>query len=314
VGQRLKPFHDDIAAQVKSAPGKRLKNGRLHFRHLAEEPYHELCAAAEAGKPGPVAMLSHLNSQLRLRGIDLLVLPIPHKEEVHAGEFSALAPADGVFLSGRQRFLRQLLERDVEVIDLAPPLRAARREFKWLFFDADDYHPLNGTVEVAAREAARRIERYGFPSLPGYQPLRSTTRQDEIVIGRDAAGLRAGARYPASIVEIAGGGCFVRGGKTLASPLVLMGDSITLSPMESGETANLRAHLAQATGVVPDHLTSMGGSAQAMRHLAREGAHFLADRAVLVFAFAPTRLFGSISSLGEGQGWDLVNLPPLVLE
>lgn len=311
---RLRAFHRDLQRQLATSPTGRLNSGRFHFRSMTEHSYRELCDDMDAGKPGPLPMLSNLNRQLRLRGIDLIVVPIPHKEEVHADEFSSLAPADGIFLANRLRFLRQLLDADIEVVDLVPALREARREFDWLFYDADDFHPADGAIQVAAREVARRLERYDFRSAAGYVPLQSRLTAAEFTITDAAGGMKIGARYPATVVEMLGGGRVLRENKERNSPLVLMGDSVTIVPPQFGDKATIRAHLAHLTGIVPDHLTSMGGSAQAMRHLAREGGHFLSDRAALVFVFAPTRLFGYLSKTGEGAGWDLVNLPPLRFE
>lgn len=311
---RLHAFHRDLRRQLAASPTSRIDSGKFHFRSMTEHSYRELCDDMDAGRAGPLPMLSNLNEQLRLRGIDLIVVPIPHKEEVHADEFSNLAPADGVFLANRQRFLRQLLDADIEVADLVPALRQARSEFEWLFYDADDFHPADGAIQVAAREVARRLERYDFRNVSGYEPLQSRLTLDEFNITDPAGGMKLGAEYPATVVEMLGGGRIVREGKECNSPLVLMGDSVTIVPPQFGDKATIRAHLAHHTGVIPDHLTSMGGSAQAMRHLAREGGHFLADRTVLVFIFAPTRLFGYLSKTGEGTGWDLVNLPPLRFE
>lgn len=311
---RLRAFHRDLQRQLAASPTGRLDSGRFHFRSMTEHSYRELCDDMDAGKPGPLPMLSNLNEQLRLRGIDLIVAPIPHKEEVHADEFSSLAPADGIFLANRLRFLRQLLDADIEVIDLVPALRQARQEFDWLFYDADDFHPADGAIQVAAREVARRLDRYDFRKAAGHVPLQSRLKVDEFTITDAAGGMKIGARYPATVVELLGGGRILRENAECNSPLVLMGDSVTIVPPQFGDQATIRAHLAHLTGIIPDHLTSMGGSAQAMRHLAREGGHFLSDRAALVFVFAPTRLFGYLSKTGEGAGWDLVNLPPLRFE
>ena len=86
----------------------------------------------------------------------------------------------------------------------------------------------------------------------------------------------------------------------LPSPLVLMGDSMTITPIVPDAPQNLVAHLTHACKLKPDLLTSLGSSAQAGRLLAREGGDFLANRLVLVFTFAPSRLFGSMSRVEQG--------------
>jgi hypothetical protein len=145
--------------------------------------------------------------------------------------------------------------------------------------------------------------------------MESRTRPSEFVVQADGSGMKKGTRYPATAVDFLGGGYFKGTYGELPSPVVLMGDSVTLFPANHTDEQNLRAHLAHHCGVKLEHLTSMGGSAQAGRLLAREGGDFLADRWVVVFAFAPTRLFGSVSKVSGGkEGWDLVDQPPLKLE
>jgi hypothetical protein len=133
---------------------------------MEEEAYAELFDRGEQGKPGPLAMLQNLNMQLRQRGIDLIVAPVPRKEVVHADRFSKLAPADGIYLANRQRFLKQLLDADVEVLDFVPGYQKARDQHEWFFYDAEDFHPVDGGIQVQAREIAARLERYEFESGP----------------------------------------------------------------------------------------------------------------------------------------------------
>lgn len=311
----LAPFHDALRVKVAEHPDPGALQGRYHFDELEERDYAALCERGEKGLPGPLAMLRSLNIQLRARGIDLIVAPIPKKELVHAEVFSRLAPTDGIYCAHRQRFLLQLLESDIEVIDLVPAFQEAHRRGEWVFFDAEDFHPADGGIQAAARAIAGRLERYGFQQMPGYVPLESRARPAEFVVSFDGGGMKAGTRYPATAVDILAGG-HVRGPDgPLPSPLVLMGDSVTVFPTSREHPQNLVVHLARASGLKPDHLTSMGSSAQAARLLAREGGDFLADRWVVVFAFAPTRLFGSLSRVSGGkEGWDLVDLPPLKLQ
>lgn len=313
--EKLRPFHAELQAKVDAPPAGHAREGHHYFEVIEEDAYAELCERGEQGKPGPLAMLQNLNMQLRQRGIDLIVAPVPRKEVVHADRFSDLAPADGIYLANRQRFLKQLLDADVEVIDFVPGYQKARDQHQWFFYDAEDFHPADGGIQVQAQEIAARLERYEFRKWPSYVPMVSRTRPSEFVVPMDGSGMKKGARYPATAVDFFGGGIFKGREGELPSPIVLMGDSVTLFPANHADEQNLRAHLARLCGVKLEHLTSMGGSAQAGRLLAREGGDFLAERWVVVFAFAPTRLFGSLSKVSGGkEGWDLVDLPPLKFE
>lgn len=310
--ERLAPFHAELRAKIEAPPAGQAREGNFYLEELEEKAYAELCEKGEQGKPGPLAMLIHLNTQLRQRGIDLIVAPVPRKEVVHAEQFSSLAPADGMYVANRQRFLKQLLDADVEVIDFVPAYQRARDQHEWFFYDASDFHPADGGIQVQAREITARLARYQFRQMPGYVPLISRTRPSEFVVPFDGSGMKKGTRYPATAVDFVKGGHFEGSHGTLPSPIVLMGDSVTVFPNNHADEQNLRAHLTHLCGVKLEHLTSLGGSSQAGRLLAREGGDFLADRWVVVFAFAPTRLFGSRSSISGGkEGWDLVDLPPL---
>ena len=114
--------------------------------------------------------------------IDLIVAPVPRKEVVHADRFSDLAPADGIYLANRQRFLKQLLDADVEVIDFVPGYQKARDQHQWFFYDAEDFHPADGGIQVQAQEIATRLERYEFRKWPSYVPMVSRTRPSEFVV------------------------------------------------------------------------------------------------------------------------------------
>ena len=50
-----------------------------------------------------------------------------------------------------------------------------------------------------------------------------------------------------------------------------------------------------------------------MQLLAREGQNYLKGRRVLIFVFAPNRLFGQDAGK-DGESWNLVDLPPISLD
>ncbi|MEI6534801.1 MAG: hypothetical protein WCN98_05630, partial [Verrucomicrobiaceae bacterium] len=100
------------------------------------------------------------------------------------------------------------------------------------------------------------------------------------------------------------------------SPVIIMGDSYTVIPtpyMPGGPGAAIPMHIAYRIGMVPDQLSSMGGSDKAMKMLAREGGDYLAGRRVVVFIFSPQRMLGNDHGR-DGNTWNLTDLPPLMLE
>jgi hypothetical protein len=312
--QELDPFFADLRQQVEQSPDKELRKGKLYFESLHDDNYLEICEQIDSGSPGPFSMLKGLSQQLRERGIDLVVAPLPFKEDVNAGHFSNLAPEDGVFVPHRQKFLLHLLEADVEVLDLVPSLLQGLDRFPYVFYDGPDAHPADGAIRISAHAVAERLKRYDFQSMPGYQTLEFKTEDSEFVIQKTAAGFVAGSRYPATVVDITAGGFFETKGERRPSPIVLIGDSVTLVPMQLNGTASFPIHLAKDCGLEADPLFNLGGSSQAMHHIARAGKNFLSNRWVMVFYFSPNRLMGKKSSMGDRGAWNLIDLPPLMLE
>ena len=83
----------------------------------------------------------------------------------------------------------------------------------------------------------------------------------------------------------------------------------TLRPMH--QSAAVPMHLARLIGEVPNQLSSLGSSDQAMHLLAREGSEFLVNRCALVFVFAPTKLDGDSGPPTARRPWNWVDLPPI---
>ena len=305
----LDPFYTDLETKTDAAAKGQLIQGHFGFHRLPLRKYKGLCEDGKAGVAGPLTMLKSMNEQLRQRGIDLIVVPFPTKEDVDADVFSNLAPADGWYEPYREQFMLLMLQADIEVIDLVPALRAERAHFPFLFYDYGDDHPADGAIQVAATEIAKRLQRYDLRE--GAPPLDLHLEPAEVE-RNGGAGLM---HYPATRVV-------TQDGKPLftpdnsGSPVIIMGDSYTRIPhryLAGGDGCAMPMHLAYKIGILPDSLAQMGGSNQAMRLLAREGGNYLAHRRVLVFVFAHTRLFGALAT-GDSGSWDLTSLPPLKLE
>jgi len=311
--EKIQPFYEDLCHQGDQAPHRELFKGNFEYTELIRGNYKKLCNAGDAGSPGPLMMLSSLNKQLRARGIDLIVVPFPTKEDVSAEQFSPLAPKDGWFEPYRQKFLLQLLEADIEVIDLVQPLRAARSRFPYVFYNDDDEHPADGAIQVAAEEITKRLQRY---ELKGKDGKRLDLHLKPVEVQKPTN--RGLLKFPATQVAMADEKPLVVP-ESSGSPVIIMGDSYTRIPhryLEGGDGCAIPMHLAYHLGVMPDNLIRMGSSDQAMRLLAREGGDYLGHRCAVVFVFAYTRLFGTVASNKEHKEdtWDMVSLPPLKLD
>jgi hypothetical protein len=107
-----------------------------------------------------------LSRQLKVKGINLIFAMTPASIEVFPEKFVDLAgliPADGIVTPYRRKFLHQLAEAGVEVIDLVDVLRNAKSRP-----DADqltlknDAHLSNLGIVLAAEAISERLSRYDF--------------------------------------------------------------------------------------------------------------------------------------------------------
>lgn len=306
---KVRPMSVELRDRAKASPDRCLVKGPLLFERIRDSYFKQLLEEPPPAGTGPIASLISMNRQLRERGIDLIVVPFPWKEDVHAEEFSDLAPKDGWLLPYREKFMLQLLEADIEVVELIPALRAARQRFPWVFYDARDQHPADGGIQVAAEEIAKRVSRYDLTPQGGSAPLKLELRPAEIT----KEGFRGMSQYPATRV-------FKSDGEPLdieadtGSPILIIGDSYTVMPAyykPGGSNAGISFHLAQRLGgVVPDQLSRMGTTGNIMKMLAEQGGSFLAGRRVVVFIFSPNRLFNAEYVNGT-DSWKPIELPPL---
>jgi hypothetical protein len=251
-----------------------------------------------------IAMLVRLREELARRGTDLVVVPIPWKEEVIAPLFADGIPDDGVLVPDRVALLEALLRADVETVDLFPPWRAGVLAGEPVFFEAVDIHPADRGVQIAAHAIALRLERYRFGRAASFVTRRTTFSPPETertfpkgsvleatqVLREDGGSLGDGADSPVLAI----GDCFVFGAGSWGAP-------------DSGPVA----HLARELGFVPASLAQSGGASHIMVMLARKGPAFLEGRRVAVYLAFVQYFF--VPSWHEEPGspyqWTIVPLP-----
>lgn len=214
----------------------------------------------------PLPRMVELKQYLDSLNIQLLVVPVPVKEEIYADKLVPGTPADlCVNVNGRE-FIREMLEAGIDVLDLYPALMAARAgdEPPHYSYQRYDTHWALPGMLAAMEQLATRVTQYSWYAESGAQPgslvMRDTTvlREGDLVAHLPDA---EKSKYPADTLvgmKIFKGDKAYKGGRN--APILLMGDSFTgvfeSVDQKSGGPGSL---LAYATGLDVQVATSWGG-------------------------------------------------------
>jgi len=137
-------------------------------------------------QPDPVAAIVHFRDQLALRGIDLLIVPIPVKGGIEPENF-----VDGSFTRplrnrGWSSFVSQLEEQNVRLFDVGPVLVDYSRRHGGAFLRTDT-HWLSGAMEDMAQRLAEYIDT-AYPHLSGREN-EFKLRAEDVIGSGDIAGM-----------------------------------------------------------------------------------------------------------------------------
>jgi alginate O-acetyltransferase complex protein AlgJ len=259
---------------------------------------------ANRGKPAdPLPAILDFHRQLKERGIELVLMPVPPKAAIYPDKFSAAAAVTIASAPYLRAFYDELRANGIGVLDLTPVFIANREHARGPVFCKTDSHWSGVGCMLAAQAVAEQIK----AKLP-QQARREYANdwKDVAITGDLAALLPADATKPAPekialrmIAEKAGGGA-VKADPN--SPLLVMGDSHTLVFNEFlAQRAGLIDQLAAELGFAPDLIGTRGSGATAVRislyRKARSDAGYLAKKKVIVWCFAAREFTES------DQGW-----------
>jgi len=240
----------------------------------------------------PLPAILAFRDQLRAAGVELLVVPVPPKAALAPGALAGIA--EGAGAAGRldaasAEFYALLEAQGVQVLDLQPLLGALPGPGGG--YCRTDTHWCAPAIELAAARIAERARREGWYGAVAKQRFVSERREIEIEgdlarelgelpVRRERVALRFVSRAgtPPAAVE-----------PSRASPLVLLGDSLSLVFHEGGDLhargAGLPDQLALELGFPVDLVAARGsGETTARLSLARRGD--LAGKKLVVWCFA----------------------------
>jgi alginate O-acetyltransferase complex protein AlgJ len=214
----------------------------------------------------PLPRLLELKHYLDSIGVQLLVVPVPVKEEIYGERLVAGTPADLCVNPAGREFTREMLAAGLDVLDIYPALMAAKAgdEPPHFSYQRYDTHWSLPGMLAAMEQLAARVTQYSWYGDAGAKPgslnMQETTtlREGDLVAHLPDA---EKAKYPADTLpamKIFNGAEPYKGGKN--APILLMGDSFTgvfeSVDQKSGGPGSL---LAYATGLDVQVLTSWGG-------------------------------------------------------
>jgi hypothetical protein len=215
----------------------------------------------------PIEAIVEFDRQLAARGIELLVVLLPTRLEIHP-ELVMDAPATGFagLGSGTQRFVAELAREGVDAISLTQRFVAARHGEPGegaLYLEHDPHLTPRG-YELAARATAERLR-----ELPGFVP-------GSLVEGRDFAVVPAEFGYQpgeslmkrGAVVETVRGSTLRNGSAIVdlsdpAAPLVVLGDSH--ARLHSFTACDYVSQVARFAAQKVDFVKADGGAADTVR-------------------------------------------------
>lgn len=257
-----------------------------------------------AASADPIPAITDFQRQLRERGIELLLVPVPPRATVYPEKLVAKAPPSGAEAAPYlQSFYEELRGRGVDVLDLTSLFVQHREHARGPVFCRTDSHWSGVGCMLAAQAIAERVQ----SKIAASARKEYATDWKEVSITGDLAGLVASGSAKATteriavrtVSEKAGGGAVQ---PDAHSPILLLGDSHTLVFREFlSERAGLVDQLAKELGSAPDLIGTRGSGATAVRislyRRTRSDPNYLAKKKVVVWCFAAREFTES------DQGW-----------
>jgi alginate O-acetyltransferase complex protein AlgJ len=285
----LGPFREDVRTFLNSRGGwaKRGENG-FYFNAVSLGLLLRDALDAQEPDKRPFEAILSLDRQLKARGVDLIVMPIPDKVAVYPDYVAERVPPDRCVSLAMKRMMVRLLESDVEVIDLYTLFRDYRNatEDRIRLYNKRDTHWHNVGAQLAAAAIGRRLRRYAVVQEALAEPSPFVTVRGvqgggtDMVPGNEKEKVRNDPEYRDHYV-----GVHYRDGRLYEdvpdSPIIITADSFGRINREIG--AQTSAHVAKEIHMPVTLLHAMGSGPNIPWMLAREGPEYLEGRRVLIW-------------------------------
>jgi hypothetical protein len=314
-------FINELAAKSRSAQtentavipgvdGWLFLSSDIRFLSVGQFWGADAAKVSRAHKPesaDPIPAIVDFHDQLKKRGIDLLLMPVPPKAAIYPEKILPDVDLHGETAAPYlARFYDELRKREIDVVDLAPVFLQNRTNEHGPVFCKTDTHWSGFGCVLAAQTIKDKIH----DKLSG-QPRRDYAAEwKEITIKGDLGDLAGPNMKKPEPEKIAvrtisdkATGAAVNPDPN--SPLLIIGDSHTLVFHDFlAEKSGLLDQLAYETGFTPDLIGTRGSGSTSVRislyRRARKDADYLSKKKIVVWCFAAREFTES------DQGWDKV--------
>lgn len=307
---KLRAAESAHAAVIPGADGWFFLSSDIRFLSVGQFWGADAAKVSRAHKPesaDPIPAIVDFRDQLKKRGIDLLLLPVPPKPAIYPEEILPDVDLHGETAAPYlARFYDELRKREIDVIDLAPVFVQDRANEHGPLYCKTDTHWSGLGCVLAAQTIKEKIHE----KLAGQPQKKYAAEWKEVTIkgdlgdlaGPDAKKLEPEKIAVRTISDKETGAAI---SPDPNSPLLIIGDSHTLVFHDFlAEKSGLLDQLAYEIGFAPDLIGTRGSGSTSVRislyRRARKDPDYLAKKKIVVWCFAAREFTES------DQGWEKV--------
>ena len=307
---KLRSAESAHAAVIAGVDGWFFLSSDIRFLSVGQFWGPDAAKVSRAHKPesaDPIPAIVDFHDQLKRRGIELLLMPVPPKAVIYPEKILPDVDLHGETAAPYlARFYDELRKREIDVVDPSPVFLQNRANEHGPVFCKTDTHWSGLGCVLAAQTIKEKIRE----KLAGQPRKDYAAEWREITIKGDLGDLAGPAAKKIEPEKIAirtisdkETGAAINPDPN--SPLLIMGDSHTLVFHDFlAEKSGLLDQVAYETGSAPDLIGTRGSGATSVRvslyRRAKKDPEYLAKKKIIVWCFAAREFTES------DQGWDKV--------
>jgi hypothetical protein len=301
--EKIRPVYQLVRYFVRRGLGHKALLGRegWYFYHpgvkYLTQPYYRDVASLMPEGGDPIEIIRDFSEQMQERGIQLVVVPIPGKASIYPDKLTSLVDPGQPVHAHTRRFIQELREAGVEVIDIHEVFLKNRAEADLdnqpLYMQTDTHWTGHGVI-LAAKAIAERVKRELWyremepPPGDRYQRIKVTTerrgdipvmtkipKQEELFDSETVDAFQVVEKETQKLYE-----------DDPRSPVLLLGDSFsrvfqTDAPKSAGIIANLACELQMPIASIVND----GGASTLVRQQLARNPEILWGKRLIIWEF-----------------------------